>query len=145
MQKAFLQLDTDLVSLTVWLNMLGIVYLWNAPVSSGAKQSRLCCCLLQFKTVAGLLQGSLRAANRSTLSNLSAHAGIEHVLNLFLSFLRAGRFALFIPKFTSRRDKTAFSRAKRQPCGLSGRLNTSRFKSPSKNGPHLWKWSIALI
>lgn len=90
------------------------------------------------KTVAWLLQGSLRAAHRSTLSNLSVHTGIELVLNLFLSFLRAGRFALFIPKFTSRRDT-------RQPCGLSARLSISKFKSPSKNEPRLWKWSTALI
>lgn len=66
-------------------------------------------CLLQLKTAAWLLQGSLRAADRATLSNLSVHTGIELVLNLLLSFLRAGRFALFIPKFTSRRDEAALS------------------------------------
>lgn len=61
------------------------------------------------------LHGSFRAEDRSTLSNLSVHAGIELVLNLILSVLCLGRFLLFIPKFTSGSANASPPRAEWQP------------------------------
>lgn len=61
------------------------------------------------------LHGSFRAEDRSTLSNLSVHAGVELVLNLILSVLCLGRFLLFIPKFTSGRATASPPRAEWQP------------------------------
>lgn len=63
----------------------------------------------RLETAAWLLQGSFRAGDHSTLSNLSVHTSIELVLNLFLSVLCSGRFVLFNSKFTLRRDQAALS------------------------------------
>lgn len=118
-KKRLSNVPLTLLIFDIWLNMFGITYecLFCETHQSRLQQSNSASAVLHswlmvfssFETAAWLLQGSFRAGDHSTLSNLSVHTSIELVLNLFLSVLCSGRFVLFNSKFILRRDPTALS------------------------------------